>query len=225
MHNYIEFFDKLPFWLIVSLMVFFGLIQGIGEILEFKGKAVPEAMKIRKYFKRKRREKESFRKLPDFIEKYEKKYTETTDTLVDVKALLTDVQRHYSEDNIAMRDGWMREVNEHIVDSEKLRKEQADVMKELKDKLDQNNADTLAILIDNKRNYILDFTSKAVDLSYPLTKEQYNRFFIVYDEYEEIIRKNGMVNGQVDVAHEVVSKSFEERLKKHAFIEDHRYDD
>lgn len=225
MHNYIEFFDKLPFWLILSLMVFFGFMQGIGEILEFKGKAVPEVMKIRKYFNRRKKEKESFRKLPDFIEKYEKKYTETTDTLADVKALLTDVQRHYSEDNIAMRDRWMRGVNEHIVDSEKLRKEQADVMKELKDKLDQNNADTLAILIDNKRNYILDFTSKAVDLSYPLTKEQYNRFFIVYDEYEEIIRKNGMVNGQVNVAHEVVSKSFEERLKKHAFIEDHRYDD
>lgn len=92
------------------------------------------------------------------------------------------------------------------------------------DKLDQNNADTLAILIDNKRNYILNFTSKAVDMSYPLTKEQYNRFFIVYDEYEEIIKKNNTVNGQVDVAHEVVNKSFEERLKKHAFIEDRGYE-
>lgn len=38
MHNYIEFFNKMPLWLVVGLMAAFGLMQAIGEILEFKGK-------------------------------------------------------------------------------------------------------------------------------------------------------------------------------------------
>lgn len=220
MHNYIEFFDKIPFWIIVALMAVFGLMQGIGEILEFKGKVVPEILQVRKLFARRKREKEAFRKMPDFIEKYEKKFDETSATLVEVQSLLKDVKEHYSEDNIAKRDGWIKEVNEHIAESDRIRDEQNKMMSALAEKLDKNNADTLSLVIDNKRNFILDFTSKAVDLSYPLTKEQYNRFFNVYKEYEEIIEENHLVNGQVDVAYNVVTKSYEERLKNHAFIED-----
>ena len=70
MHNYIEYF-KLPLWLIMSLMIIFGFMQGIGEFLEFKGKVVPEIMKIRKRIARKKREKEAIRKLPDFLDKQE----------------------------------------------------------------------------------------------------------------------------------------------------------
>ena len=230
MRNYIEFFDNLPLWVVVSLMAIFGITQGIGELLEFKGKIVPEFMKIRKRIARKKREKEALSKLPDFLDKQESTLSEVATTLTDVKELYKDIQCHYSEDNIAKRDGWMREVNEHIVDSEhrkieqaKVMQEQAIVMKQLADKLDKNSADTLKILIDNKRNYLLDFTTKAVDMNCPLTKEQYQRFFTVHSEYEQLIEDNGMVNGQVDVAYDIVTKSFEERMKKHAFIEDGGY--
>ena len=219
MRNYIEYFN-FPLGVVFSLMAIFGLIQGIGELLEFKGKIVPEFMKVRKWFSRRKREKEAQKKLPEFLDKFESKFNEISETLVDVQALYKDIQVHYSEDNISKRDGWMLEVNKHIADSECRRVEQDKIMKDLSYKLDKNNADTLSILIDNKRNYILDFTSKAVDMSYPLTKEQYQRFFNVHKEYEEIIEHNGMSNGQVDVAYDVVTKSFEERLKKHAFIED-----
>ena len=191
MHNYIEYFS-LPVSVMVTLMIIFGIMQGIGELLEFKGKVVPEVMKIRKYFKRKKEEKESLR--------------EVSIVLKEVKTLLNNVEQHYSTDNIAKRDNWMDWVNA-----------KADVydtsISELKETL-------VKLLIDNKRNYLLDFTSKAVDANYPLSKEQYQRFYNVYKEYEEILKENNMTNGQVDVAFDVANKSFEERLKNHAFIED-----
>lgn len=244
MRNYIEFFDSMPIWIVTGLMILFGILQGIGEILEFKGKVVPEIMKVRKFFKRKKEEREAIGKMPEIVKEHKqvmediqlvmtdykqlvecnKKLTEDnvamSDLVVETNRLLKDIDKHYSADNIAMRDGWMKEVNEHIAESDKRRKEQNQIMKNLADKLDKNNADTLKILIDNMRKELLDFTSKAADIDYPLSKEQYQRFYNVYQEYEDILKENGMTNGQVDVAYNVATKSFEERLKKHAFIED-----
>lgn len=211
-------------------MAIFGITQGIGELLEFKGKVVPEFLKLRKYTARKKREKESMRKLPDFLDKQEVILNDVTSTLTDMRNLYKDIQNHYSTDNITRRDSWMKEVNEHILESEnrrieqaKVMQEQAEAMKALSEKLDKNSSDTLNILIDSKRNYLLDFTTKAVDMSCPLTKEQYQRFFTVHGEYEQLIKDNGLVNGQVDVAFNIVTRSYEERMKKHAFIEDGGY--
>ena len=149
-------------------------------------------------------------------------YKDMAKTLSKVERLLTDVDNHYSKDNIAMRDGWMKEVNEHISDSEARRKEQDVLMRELNKKLDKNNADTLSLLIDNKRNTIIDFASKVIDESYPVTKEQFNRIFRIYQEYEEIIKENGLTNGEVDIAIRIIREAYERHLKTHTFIEDVR---
>ena len=53
----------------VLVGIFFG-IQAIGETLEFKGKVVPEFIKIRKYFARKKKEHEALKKMPDLIDDY-----------------------------------------------------------------------------------------------------------------------------------------------------------
>lgn len=211
MHNYITFLreslpDGVSLGLICCLMAVFGVMQAIGEILEFKGKVVPEFMKVRKYFKRKREEK------LDAI----RKNKEVSTLLAEVKTLLSNVDQHYSTDNITKRDKWMDWVNSQakVYDTS---------IAELKDAMRENNKITLSILIDSQRNYLLDFTSKAVDLGYPLSREQYHRFYTVYSEYEEILKKNEMENGQVNVAYDVVTRSFEERLKQHAFIEDREY--
>ena len=66
----------------------------VGELLELKGKVVPEFMKLREYWKRKREEKR-----------------EQAETLKEVKKLLADVNGHYSADNISKRDAWMGWVN------------------------------------------------------------------------------------------------------------------
>ena len=49
MINYIEYLD-VPVTLGLIIIGAFLIMQVIGEILEFKGKVVPEFVKIRKYF-------------------------------------------------------------------------------------------------------------------------------------------------------------------------------
>lgn len=217
MLNYIEYLG-LPTTITISLVVIFFVIQIIGELLEFKGKVVPEFIKIRKYFDRKKKERLALSKAVTLLDEY----NQMAETITKVNNLLNEIDKHYSKDNIAMRDGWMKEVNEHISESEIIRKEQDSLMRELNEKLDKNNADTLSLLIDNKRNTIIDFASKVIDESYPVTKEQFNRIFKIYKEYEEIIKENELTNGEVDISIHIIRESYENHMKNHTFIEDVR---
>lgn len=200
MLSYIEYLN-LPSKVALTLVGVFLFLQIFGEILEFKGKIVPEFLKIRKYFARKKQERE---------------------TLNNVNRLLSDIDKHYSKDNIAMRDKWMKEVNDHISCSEQRIKEQDSLMRELSEKLDKNNDVTLSILIENKRNAIIDFAAKVIDEGYPVTKEQFNRILKIYEEYESIIEENGLTNGEVDISIHIIRESYERHLKNHTFIEDVR---
>ena len=217
MINYIEYLN-IPTKIALILVGLFFVLQLIGELLEFKGKVVPEFIKIRKYFIRKKRERLALSKMTVLLEEHE----EMAKTISEVKRLLTDIDKHYSKDNIAMRDGWMKEVNEHIASSEQRKKEQDSLMRELSEKLDKNNADTLSILIENKRSSIIDFASKVIDDKFPVTREQFNRVFKIHREYEEIIEENGLTNGEVDIAIRIIREAYENHLKHHAFIEDVR---
>ena len=76
--SYIEYLN-LPAVVGMVIAAVFLIIQIIGGILDFKGKAVPEIMNIRKYFARRKREK-----------------AEAAETLKEVQALLSDVNNHYS---------------------------------------------------------------------------------------------------------------------------------
>lgn len=89
MLDYIEYL-KLPTQIAIALVGVVLVLNVVGELLEFKGKVVPEFMKLRKHFRNKKNEK-----------------TETVETLKDVKKLLGEVNAHYSEDNITKRDKWM----------------------------------------------------------------------------------------------------------------------
>ena len=217
MLNYIEYLN-LPTIVAISMVALFLFMQIVGEIMEFKGKVAPEFMKIRKYFARKKKERQAMTKVVVILDEYK----EMSETIAEVKRLLDDIDKHYSKDNIAMRDGWMKEVNEHMSDSARRRKEQDCLMCELNKKMDKNNADTLSLLIDNKRNMIIDFASKAIDENYPVTKEQFNRVFKIYKEYEEIIKEHELTNGEVDIAIRIIKESYEQHMKNHTFIEDVR---
>lgn len=217
MLNYLEYLNS-PIKVTTFLVGVFLAIQIIGEILEFKGKVVPEFIKIRKYFARKKKERQALSQMTILLDEH----SQMAQTIKEVNRVLADIDKHYSKDNIAMRDGWMKEVNEHIVNSEKKRSEQDALMRELSEKLDRNNADTLAILIDNKRNTIIDFASYVVDDKCSVTREQFNRIFKLYKEYEEIIDQNGMTNGEVDIAYRIITEAYENHLKNHTFVENIR---
>ena len=200
MINYIEFLN-VPAKIAIVLVGLFLVIQVIGELLEFKGKVVPEFAKIRKVFARRKKERM-------LLQKMEK-------TIDQVQLTLDDLNQHYSTDNIRMRDEWMRLVNSKLEQYDKS-------ISELGVKLDKNNSDTLSILIDSKRNAIISFASLVIDESKPVTREQFNRIFKVHQEYESIIESNGMTNGEVDIALSIIKESYEKHMRHHTFVQDAR---
>lgn len=200
MTTYIEYLN-IPTKIAIILVGTFFILQIIGEILEFKGKVVPEFIKIRKYFLRKKQEREILHQVPT--------------TLTEVQQSLNEFKTHYSTDNIRMRDDWIKSVNESLKENDKL-------IKQLNEKLDKNNADTLSLLIENKRNIIIDFASKVIDDNSLVTRERYNRILRLYKEYEELITKNGLTNGEIDIAYHIIMDSYENHMKNHSFIEDIR---
>lgn len=200
MIDYVEYIN-IPTKVAIAVIALFFIMQLVGEFLEFKGKVVPEFVKIRKIFARRKKERL-------MMQKMEK-------TLDQVQLTLDDLNRHYSTDNIHMRDEWIKRVNTKL--------EQYDIsMAELDRKLDKNNSDTLSILIDNKRNAIISFASLVIDENKPVTHEQFNRIFKLYQEYEAIIQSNGMKNGEVDIAIRIIREAYENHMRSHTFIEDVR---
>lgn len=200
MLNYIEYLNVQSQIAIALIAVLF-VLQLIGEFLNFKGKAVPEIMSIRKYFARKKSERKVIRELPE--------------TIQDLKNIVNNIDKHYNADNISMRDKWIDSVNSKLIMEDKL-------VRDLNKKLDEANKDIVSILVDNKRNTIIDFASRVSNSSVLVTKEQFNRVFKIYKEYEDLISKNGLTNGEVDIAYRIIVESYEEHLSNHTFIEDTR---
>lgn len=210
MINYLEYLN-MPTVVGMSIVAIFLFMQIIGEFLEFTGKVVPEVMKIRKYFARKKKEHEVLSQLPMIFEEFRK----VPKTLQDVQELLNSVDKHYNTDNIAKRDEWIKTVNYKLGSYDKL-------VQELNTKLDKNNEDTLELLIENKRNTIINFASYVINEKTPVTREQFNRVFKIYSEYEDIIDKNEKTNGEVDIAFRIIQEAYECHMRNHTFVEDIR---
>lgn len=200
MLNYIEYLN-VPSQIAIALIAVLFVLQLIGEFLNLKGKAVPEIMSIRKYFARKKSERKVIRELPN--------------TIQDLKNIVNNIDKHYNADNISMRDKWIDSVNNKLMAEDKL-------VRDLGKKLDEANKDIVSILVDNKRDTIIDFASRVSNHSVLVTKEQFNRVFKLYKEYEDLINKNGLTNGEVDIAYRIIVESYEEHLSNHTFIEDTR---
>lgn len=217
MIQYIEYLG-LPGWIAVGIVGLFLVSQVIGELLELKGKVVPETLKVRKFFTRRRKEKENIRKMAALYPSLQK----VPETLDAVEKLLSDVNAHYSHDNITMRNTWMSDVNRRLETAETVRDETRKCIDSLAEMLDKNNADTLSLLIDSKRNTIINFADLVIDESKPVTREQFHRIFKLYEEYEDIIQKNNMTNGEVDIAIRIARESYEKHVRNHSFVEDVR---
>ena len=184
-----------------AIVLLFVITQVIGEFLELMGYVVPEFIKIRKYFSRKKTEK--------------KEYCET---LRKVQALLNDVNEHYSADNITKRDEWMAWVNGRAIVYDAAVAE----LTSMKDTLTMNNELTLDLYINANRNRIIDFASKIANEDSVVSREEFNRIFKIYHEYEETLRKYNKTNGEVDIAIRIIKESYGNHMRNHSFIEDIR---
>lgn len=204
MLNYIEYLG-IPLQIALILAAIFFVMQVIGEFLEFKGKVVPECLKIRKYFARRKKEK-----------------AETAQTLKEVKQLLNEVNGHYSADNIAMRNEWMQGVDERLKAYDdsivKISKNLSDVTQALKD----NTKLTEEMFIQSSRDRIIDFATKTSNENVMVSREEFNRIFKVYAKYEKFLEEHEMTNGEIDIAYQIIKESYEQHLLNHTFIEDIR---
>ena len=204
MLNYIEYLN-LPTKVALAIVTLFLILQIVGEIMEFTGKVVPEIMKIRKYFKRKRKEKE-----------------EKEQTFEAVKKLLSDVNEHYSVDNIAKRDSWMCWVNERAKVYDNTIVEFTDKISGVTRALNDNTKMTEEMFIQSSRDRIIDFATKVQDKNVLVSREEFNRIFKVYDKYEKFLETRKLTNGEVDINYQIIKESYEEHLRNHTFIEDIR---
>lgn len=200
MIEYIEYLN-VPTKVALSIVALFLITQVVGELMEVQGKVVPEFVKIRKYFSRKKQEREILRQVPE--------------TLREVQQSLNEFKSYYDTDNIRMRDNWIKSVNESLKENDKW-------IKEFDKKLDKNNADTLSLLIENKRNTVIAFASKVVDENSSVTREEFTRVFKLYKEYEDIIKDNNLTNGEIDIAYHIIMGAYETHMKNHSFVEDVR---
>ena len=207
MLNYIEYLN-VPAKIGFVLVGIFLVSQIIGELLEFKGKIVPEFLKIRKYIQRKRAEK-----------------NEATQTLKDVKKLLDDVNIHYSADNITKRDSWMQWVNSRamvydnsICEISEISKNLTTVTQALKDCTKM----TEELFVQNSRDRIIDFATKVGNEKSMVSREEFNRIFKVYKKYEAFLKEHDLTNGEIDIAYRIIRESYENHMKNHSFIEDIR---
>ena len=204
MLGYIEYL-KLPATVAGIIVGIILVANLVGELLELKGKVVPEFMKIRKYFKRKREEKR-----------------EQAETLKEVKKLLADVNGHYSADNISKRDAWMCWVNSRaeVYDNSII---------EIKDKLalvtaalQDNSMLTEELFVQSSRDRIIDFGILVADGEKIVSREQFHRIFKVHEDYEKFLKKRGLTNGETDIAMRVINESYATHMREHTFLEDVR---
>ena len=207
MLDYIEYLNIREKTLLVLVGIFF-VMQIIGELLEFKGKVVPEFFKIRKYFKRRKKEK-----------------NETNQLLGEVKKLLSDVDAHYSADNIAKRDSWIQQVNDKSAVYDKSIGEIGKISEnlvEVTNALKNCTKMTEEMFVQSSRDRIIDFAAKAGNKDSMVSKEEFYRIFKIYKKYEDFLKEHEMTNGEVDIAYRIIQESYEQHIKNHTFIEDIR---
>lgn len=208
MLNYLQYLEQhmgLPALIVVALIVLFCIMQMVGEVLEFKGKVVPEFLKIRKFFKRRKQNK-----------------IETQQMIQDVRKLLAEVNEHYSTDNITKRNDWMKWVNDRSQVYDQSILEIKSQMIDVTAALNANTKMTEEMFIQSSRDRILDFATKVSNEDIPVSREEFNRIIKVYTEYEAFLKERQKTNGEIDIAYRIINEAYAERLKSSAFIEDIR---
>ena len=200
MLDYIEMFE-LPAIVAAVIIAIYCIMQLIGDILTFKGKVVPEFMRVKHWLQKRKEARNALSRMPEIVD--------------EVKSLLDNVNQHYSDDNITKRNAWMNEVTDRGIENRQL-------INMVSGKLDAQSKDILELIIENKRNTIIDFAARVSNTDNLFTREQFNRVMKIYSDYEDIITKNGMTNGEVDIAYRIITEAYEECLKNNTFIEDIR---
>lgn len=227
----------VPIYIIIGAVVLFIISQAIGELIELFGKTSPYIFKLRKYFSDNKKRKND----------KEKQYNEIHATLKDVhkqqtevKSLLNEVNMHYSTDNIAMRNKWIKSVDDKIewvnsraevydqsIDSIKsvlaentsILAEVISTLNETNEALKANTKMTEDMFIETHRDRIIRFAEQVVDKDAIISREQFRRIQKLYKEYEEFNHAHNRKNGEVNDNMELINAAYRYRVEHHSFAE------
>lgn len=173
-------FLGIPGTIAIVLIGVFLILQIIGELLEFKGKIVPEFLKIRKYFKRKKQEKE-----------------DTKQMIQDCKQALLEFNSHYNPENIAKRNNWMSEVDDSVRSNDELIQKLDGKMDKLLEtnevlttQLKQVKSNVLENEADRLRSELFDCGNRC-RRHIRLHPEEMEHIRAVYKKYSEVLHQNG----------------------------------
>lgn len=173
-------FVGVPTTIAIVVVVAFLLLQIIGEMSEAMGKVVPEILKVRKYFSRKRKEKE-----------------ELQQAIKECKALLADFNSHYDADNITKRDTWITKVNNSVKNNDKFIQDldkKIDTLLEnnanLQEQLDQVKSNVLENEADRLRSELFDCGNRC-RRNIRLHPEEMEHIRVVFHKYSNVLHQNG----------------------------------
>lgn len=175
----IEFLG-IPATMTITLVGLFLILQVIGELCEFKGKIVPEFLKIRKYFKRKKQEKE-----------------DTKQMIQECKQALLEFNSHYNPENIAKRNDWMHEVDDSVRSNDELIQKLDGKMDKLLEtnetlttQLEQVKSNVLENEADRLRSELFDCGNRC-RRHIRLHPEEMEHIRAVYKKYSDVLHQNG----------------------------------
>lgn len=170
----------VPATIAIILVGLFVILQIIGEIVEVSGKVVPEFLKVRKYFSRRKREKEENQKM-----------------LKECKALLSEFNSHYDDDNITKRNIWMNKVDTSVKNNDQfIQKLDGKIDKlledneNLKNQLDQVKSNVLENEADRLRSELFDCGNRC-RRNIRLHPEEMDHIREVYKKYSVVLNQNG----------------------------------
>lgn len=175
----IEFLG-IPATIAIALVGLFLILQAIGELCELKGKIVPEFLKIRKYFKRKKQEKE-----------------ETKQMIQECKQALLEFNSHYDPEHIAQRNNWMNGVDDSVRSNDELIHKLDGKMDKLLEtnetlttQLEQVKSNVLENEADRLRSELFDCGNRC-RRHIRLHPEEMEHIRAVYKKYSEVLHQNG----------------------------------
>lgn len=215
MLSYLEYLN-LPSKVGIAIVLFLVICNIIGEFLELKGKVVPEFVKFRKYFARKKQERITLSKITDLLEEHQ----QMAQTISSVNTLLNEINQHYSKDNITKRDNWMNWVNNRAIVYDDSIVEIGEKLKDVTQALRDNTKMTEEMFVQSSRDRIIDFATKVGNENTMVSREEFNRIFKVYDKYEKFLDEHELTNGEIDINYQIIKESYEKHMKNHTFTED-----
>lgn len=167
---------KIPAWVIICIVGLLLVLNVIGSILDFCGKACPKIINFRRRRREKTEEKE-----------------EMVKTIKECKQIIANFNAHYSTDNIAQRDDWMHNVDNSVQEIQKLDgkiDKLLDANTALTNQIDQVKSNVLENEADRLRSELFDCGNRC-RRKIRLHPEEMDHIRDVYKKYSEKLHQNG----------------------------------